>query len=363
MVESYINLDKNMVVNTTIGDVEVRWFDVRQSPFSLHGFCDPQTEPYFHRVPAALAAEVSEGVDRLSRESAGGRVRFSTDSPYIAIRAKFRAVGRSPHLTLISTAGFDLYRDGEFGSVFVKEFRMPYEMTDSYEQILYTHTEKKHTYTINFPVHSVVETLEVGLKPGAVLNEARPYRDILPAVIYGSSIVHGTAATRPGLTYPAILSRMLDIDYFNIGFSGNARGESNLVRWMATIPMSVFVCDYDYNAPNVEHLDKTHYPMYEMIREKNPDVPYVMITKPSFWQQPSAWEDTLRRRDVVLNSYLKARSAGDQNVYFIDGLSFYPDAHLQDFSVDTTHPNDAGFIRMADVIGTTLRHIYEKKSL
>ena len=87
-MESYINIDKNMVVNKTIGDAEVVWHDVRQEPFALHGFYEPLTEPFFRRVPADVAAATSEGVNLLSRESAGGRVRFSTDSPYIAIRAK-----------------------------------------------------------------------------------------------------------------------------------------------------------------------------------------------------------------------------------------------------------------------------------
>ena len=123
-MESYINIDKNMVVNTTIGDVEVAWHDARRAPFSLHGLWEPETTPYFCRVPDDVAAATSEGVDKLSRESAGGRVRFSTNSPYIAVRAKFLVVGRSSHLSLISTSGFDLYIDGEYGSRFVKEFRM-----------------------------------------------------------------------------------------------------------------------------------------------------------------------------------------------------------------------------------------------
>lgn len=42
-MESYINLDKNMIVNTTIGDAEVTWYDVRRAPFSLHGLYEPRT--------------------------------------------------------------------------------------------------------------------------------------------------------------------------------------------------------------------------------------------------------------------------------------------------------------------------------
>ncbi len=360
-MESYINIDKNMIVNDTIGDVPVIWYDVHDEPFSLHGFCEGGTRPYFHRVDPEVAAATSAGVDKLSRESAGGRVRFSTNSPYIAVRAKFSVVGRSSHLTFISSAGFDLYIDGDFGSRFIKEFRMPIDMYDRYEQIVNVGGEAMRSYTVHFPVHSVVESLEIGLMPEAKLGAARPYRDIKPVIFYGSSIVHGTAATRPGLTYPAIVSRELNVDFKNIGFSGMAKGERVLAEWMADQPMSVFVCDYDYNAPTVEHLKNTHYPLYETIRAKNPTVPYIMITAPDYWTRINNQQEVLQRRDVIMSSYLRARASGDKNVYFIDGMSFNVAPHQYDCSVDAVHPNDAGFIRMADSIGTFIKHILEKQ--
>ena len=359
-MNSYITLDKNMAVNNTIGDLEIQWHDIKQPPFALHGFYKPLSEPFFRRLPQDVGEATSNEVNLLSRESSGGRVRFSTNSPYIAIRAKFLVVGRSSHLTLISSAGFDLYTDGEYGSQFIKEFRMPYDMVDSYEQVINMRCNKMRTYTINFPVHSVVESLEIGLAPDSRLDAPKPYRNIAPVVIYGSSIVHGTAATRPGLTYPCILSRALNIDFLNLGFSGNAKGEDAIAKYMAELPMSIFVCDYDHNAPTVEDLKKTHYSMYETIRKKNPDLPYIMITRPNYWTRNADKEDTLSRRDVVMTSYLKARESGDKNVYFIDGMSFGYKPHTYDLSVDSVHPNDAGFVRMADAIESVVTDILER---
>ena len=356
-MENYINLDKNMVVNRTVGDVEVVWHDVRRAPFAIYGLYNAQTEPWFHRLPMDVAAATSPDVERLSQECAGGRVRFSTDSEFIAVRVKYRAVGRSSHLTLVSTAGFDLYIDDEFGSRNLREFRMPYDMEDSYEQLIpLNNAPGVHSYTINFPVHSVVETLEVGLAPGAKLGEGRKYRDMKPIVFYGSSIVHGTAASRPGYIYENHVCRMLDMDYINLGFSGHAKGEQALAEYMATLPMSVFVCDYDHNAPNVAHLENTHYPLYETIRRSNPDVPYIMITRPNFWTV-NEHREVLDRRDVIMRSYLKARENGDQNVYFIDGAGFFADAHVYENTMDHIHPNDTGFIRMGESIGVLIRHI------
>ena len=359
-MENFINLDKNMVVNTAIGDVDVIWHDVRKAPFKIHGLYAPETEPFFHRMPFDVAEATSEAVAKLQQESAGGRVRFSTDSPYIAIRAKFRVVGRSSHIPLVSTSGFDLYIDGEFGSRLVREFRMPYDMTDSYEQILQLDKPAMRSFTIHMPVHAVVETLEVGLKPDAQIKEATPYRDIKPVTFYGSSIVHGTAASRPGNIYPSIISRDLNIDHINLGFSGNAKGETAIAIWMATLPMSVFVCDYDHNAPTAEHLKATHYPMYEIIREKNPDVPYIMITRPNGWYRFGNFDDIMNRRDVVMSSYLKARQNGDKNVWFIDGMSFFADYRQNEYVLDGVHPQDAGFIRMAEGIGAVIRLILQR---
>lgn len=359
-MESYIELDKNMVVSATVGDEPVVWYDIKKAPFTLHGFHDPLNTAYYRRVPADVAAATSEGVDKLCRESAGGRVRFSTDSPFIAVKAKYLAVGRSPHLTMISSVGFDLYTEGEFGSRFVKEFRMAVDMVDSYEQLVRVEGGRMRSYTVNFPVHSVVESLEIGLAPEAKIDMPKPYRDIAPVVFYGSSIVHGTAATRPGYTYSAIISRELNLDFRNIGFSGQAKGETALARWMAELPMSVFVCDYDHNAPDVAHLAATHYPLYETIREKNPTVPYIMVTRPDYWTLPLEQEEILQRRDVIMSSYLKARAAGDKNVYFVDGISFNAIAHQYETTVDGVHPNDYGFVRMAEGIGAVIRHALEK---
>lgn len=361
-MESYINIDKNMIVEKTVGDIDVIWRDVREAPFMLHGLYNPETEPLFHRLPRDVAEATSDGVTKLERESAGGRVRFSTDSPYIAIRVKFKVVGRCSHLTLLSTAGLDLYTDGEFGSRFIKEFRMPYDMVDYYENAIHLEAPVMRTFTINFPVHSVVERLEVGLNPNARLEAPKAlYRSLEPFVVYGSSIVHGTAASRPGLAYPAMISRELNMDYKNLGFSGMAKGEEAVARWISTLSMSAFVCDYDHNTPTDEHLEKTHFRFYEIIREKNPDVPYIMVSRPDFWTMPREQHLVLNRRDTIMRSYLKARELGDKNVYFIDGMSFFAATHQFDHTVDGCHPNDTGFIRMADSIGCVIKYAIEKK--
>ena len=45
--------------------------------------------------------------------------------------------------------------------------------------------------------------------------------------------------------------------------------------------------------------------MYEIIRKKTPDIPYIMITRPNYWYTRENFEDIMKRRDVVMTSYLK----------------------------------------------------------
>ena len=84
-------------------------------------------------------------------------------------------------------------------------------------------TEQYHV--ISYKIRKTVK-LEVGLHPDAKLGEARPYRDILPVAFYGSSIVHGTAAGRPGLIYPAISSRELNLDFYDSPLRARAYEEA-----------------------------------------------------------------------------------------------------------------------------------------
>ena len=170
-------------------------------------------------------------------------------------------------------------------------------------------------------------------------------------VFYGSSITQGAFACRPGNSYQNFLSRALDMDYVNLGFSGNCLGDPELVDYMAKLPMCCFVCDYDHNAPTAEHLEKTHFEVYRRIREQNPDLPFIMISKPDYRPHQPA------RRAVIMESYRKALAAGDKNVYFLDGSAFFTGAEREACTMDGTHPNDLGLYRMAKGMEHLLRRI------
>lgn len=348
-IEKY---DRNFQPQTKIGKSDIWFHDVLEKPFSVHGIYYDGGR--FRRMPAEVAARVNEGVSHLHRHTAGGRVRFRTDSPYIAIKAEMDYVGKMPHFALSGSAGFDIYIRPEGGEEeFFGAFIPPFDITDGYEGCLDLARRKDDIsglgsveVTIHFPLYSGVKRLYIGLAKGAALAEASPYRLESPVIYYGSSITQGGCASRPGAAYPAILSRALDCEHVNLGFSGNAKGEEEIGRYIAELEMSAFVYDYDHNAPTAEHLRATHERMFLQIREKQPDLPILLMTAVSL---PRIFDDRAERREIIYRTYQNALARGDRKVRFLDGGALF-DRYENVGTVEGCHPNDLGFAIMADAV-------------
>ena len=350
-------LDKNLAVNTAIDEPDAVFYDVRQEPFEVYGLYDYKNGDYFLRMPEDESYKVSEPVHNLSRASAGGRVRFCTDSEYVAIDARLSSIYRGPHFAFTGGAGFDLYIDDpEYGtSRYCHTFIPPMTMTDGYTSKMKFASKKMRYFTINFPTYTRTMSLYIGVDKNATVGEGMKYRNLDPILYYGSSITQGGCTSRPGNTYQAVVSRRLNIDFVNLGFSGNARGEEAMAEYIAKQPMSVFVCDYDHNAPNVEHLEKTHYRFYEIIRNARPDLPILLMSKCDIDSHGPLM--TEKRRDVIIDTLRRARQNGDKNIYFIDGTEVFRGPYEDMCTVDKCHPNDLGFAFMADAVEAQLRRI------
>lgn len=70
-----------------------------------------------------------------------------------------------------------------------------------------------------------------------------------------------------------------------------------------------------------------------------------------------AHTEEAERRQVIRRTYENAVNAGDKNVYFLDGETFYGDTDRHCCSIDGIHPNDLGFYRMAQMIEPKIREI------
>lgn len=320
-------------------------------PFRVHGLMAPTEEcPFFHRMPKAVAESVSEKVGILYRNSAGGRVRFRTNYSRIAVRVKYLEVSRCVHFSLLGTAGLDLYLDGKFKKVFPPSL----DLEDGFSAVVELQESGMRDVLIHFPPYSTVESLEIGLDADVQVLPPREYRVTTPVVYYGSSITHGSSATRPGNSYPNVISRRLDCDYLNLGFSASALAEKEIAEYIAGLPMSAFIYDYDHNSPNAEFLRQTHEPMFRRIRERNPELPIVMMSRPRARFND---EEEARRHEVVVETFEKAKAAGDGKVWFVDGAEILNIFGGDCGTVDSIHPNDLGFACIAKALGDVLEQI------
>lgn len=351
-------IDKNLSVETTLLKDGVAFYDVRRAPFRVYGLYDYKNQPIFRRLPEEVAAATSDGVAHLSKHTAGGRVRFATDSDFICIKSKMNSITLLPHMPTSGTAGFDLFIDSPDGaeSRYVRTFMPPWHTKDEgYESRIDLGSKKLRYFTINFPSYSGVDELLVGISEGSTLGEGLPYRSLAPFVYYGSSITQGGCASRSGNIYQNVVCRRTNVDYINLGFSGNGRAEDAIVDYMASLQMSAFISDYDHNSPSREHLSATHYKMYEKIRAAHPDIPYIMLSKCDL---DNSYDANLARREVVYESFCRARANGDKNVYYIDGASIFRGPYQNMCTIDSCHPNDLGFALMADAITAEIERAF-----
>lgn len=343
-------LDKNLAVKTNLEEKDIVFYDVKKAPFDLYGLYLEELD-VFKRMPEKVAESVSNGVKSLNFNTAGGRVRFTTDSDYVAIKCVLPTIRKFSHMPRTGSSGFDIYEVEDGSCTYLKTFVPPWDMTDGYESIVYLTGRKKRCFEINFPLYNRVDELYVGLREGSFIGEGEKYKYAKPVLYYGSSITQGGCASKPSNSYQSIISHDLNCDHINLGFSGNAKGEKEIADYLATIDASVFVCDYDYNAPNAEHLEATHLPLYKTYREKNPDTPIIFVSGVCVKLNSM---DKIKRRQIILDTYHYALSQGDTRVSFIDGHTMFGGRYGNVYTVDGAHPNDAGFLRMADIIG---RHV------
>ena len=346
-------IDKNLQVETSINIEDIIWFDAADfSPIKIYGALGG-TKPYA-RMDLNVAGSINSGIWGLSKNCAGIRLRFRTNSPYIAIKSKWSWLDYMPHMPLSGSSGFDLYSYKNGRQELVGAFLPPMDCKYGYESVRYVSGEMTD-YILNFPHYNDVDVLYIGVKKGCEFEEPAQYINEKPVVYYGSSITQGGCATRPGNSYQNFLSRAFDIDYINLGFSGSGRAEDAMIDYLKNLDMSVFVSDYDYNAPDDQHLYNTHYKLYKGIREKHPNIPYIILTKPDY-KHYVGMDD--KRRLAIFETYKRALDEGDKNVYLIDGATLFADDEWDACTVDACHPNDLGFYRMAEALKPVFAKIF-----
>ena len=345
-------LDQNFNFGNISRD-DLLWLDRETPGMEMNGAADPVN---FYRIAKTDASRLPYAVQCISENTAGVRLRFRTDADYIALKAVIRYTDDMSHMPRSGSSGFDLFAGPAGKPPFFRKAFMPENGRREVSGEVFLPGREERDILLNFPLYNGVQEIAVGLPPDSWLKPPSPFRFPSPVVFYGSSITQGGCASRPGNAYPAIVCRELNADMFNLGFTGNAKGEPEMAAYIAGLDMSALVLDYDYNAASAEALKATHEPFFRIIRERHPSLPILLLSKPNVDNDEA---ESARRRNVILQTYRQAMESGDRRVYFLDGASLFGTSYRDCCTVDGCHPNDLGFLRMAEAVLPVLRSAME----
>ncbi len=331
--------------------------------FPLYGKAVEAGTDQYERLPAALESELKDSgrgsVWELGRDAAGLFLRFRSDSPLITARWTSTYTARMNHMTDTGVRGLDLYTlaDGQWR--FVGSGR-PGSSTTTEARLLENGDGMMREYMLYLPLYDGVRKLEIGTLDGTRIEgpaTERP-RKGGQIVMYGTSILQGGCASRPGMAFTAIIGRRLDREVINLGFSGNGRLDYPIARLMAAVEdPAVFVLD---EVPNCEgaRIDSNGETFFRILRDAHPDVPVVFIENPLY--PPMKYnkhfgDDVPSRNAAQRRLFDKLKKAGEKRIYYIpaDKLIGTDD----EATVDGVHFTDLGMMRYSDAVTPLLKRL------
>jgi lysophospholipase L1-like esterase len=310
-----------------------------------------EDKPVLRRLPARLKESFRKPVWDLAQHPSGGRVRFRTDSSRVGIVASNPGTGTMHHMTSIGQSGFDLYVNGEY-----LNSAWPDKDAKIAKEWAVGKAGELREMTLYLPLYKGVSIKEIVLDKDARIEPPKPFALPKPVLHYGSSITQGGCAENPGLSAQAIVSRWLNVDFVNLGFSGNGLGEPAVAQAVAEVDASAYVLDY-WGNPSPEVYRETLPGFVATIRAKHPETP-ILVTGPYYFTAESTSPEMKAKQDekrAIAREFVEARrKAGDARISFVDGLEMLSREHAEGL-VDGVHANSIGFYFCAKGLEPHLR--------
>ncbi len=336
-------------------DAGVKWVDVADFPIEGRAFADRKAP--FDRLPLRAEGVVRKEVWELSRDSAGMCVRFETSSPEVHVR--YRLTSKSialPHMPATGVSGVDLYG---FDGARWRWLAVARPTSQDVEAKLLESAPangKPLPYQLWLPLYNGVESMRIGVLEG---HDVTPLpsrtKEKKPIVCYGTSITHGACASRPGMAWPAIVSRALDREVCNFGFSGNGRMEKEVAQHLCEIDAAAFVVDCLPNM-SAEQVEERTEPLVGQLRAARKDAPILLVEDRTFasaWFSAERRGQHERRRGALRAALARLQAAGVDDVHLLAGQGLLGDD--DEGTTDGSHPNDLGMMRQADAVLAALR--------
>lgn len=258
------------------------------------------------------------------------------------------------HMPATGQCGFDIYLGEPGDQQYYGTTCFDYTES-SYEVDLYSFPERRlREVTLNFPLYQGVNEVAVGIEPGSSIMAPQPYRSAKKVIVYGTSVTQGGCATRPGMACSNILSRRIPLEFINLGFSGNGRGEPEVARVISEIAdPALLILEYEGNVGTAERMRQTLPEFIRIYREAHPKTPIVVISRFKYARErfmPALLHKRLLMKKIEMETVDLFRRQGDGNLHFFDGEASLGTDMYNECTVDGSHPTDLGFLRMADTL-------------
>lgn len=299
-----------------------------------------------HRIPPQI--ELTRIIKKNNSFMPGKTITINTEATEIEVKVIYKTKMTFSHMSELAISGIDVYE---------KNKNDYYWKCTIYPQNEFSMCAKKklnldkgiHRLVFYLPPFAEVKKLFVSSKEEInIINN-----DKTEIVVYGSSISQGCAASRPALSYTNILSRKLNKNVLNYGFSEACRGEKTIVEYISALSAPIYVLEYDHNS-SLPELKDNHYEMYKTIRKHNPDSLIIFLSRISGGISNSI-EDNNERINIIESTYEKAIKANDKKVFFINGDKLYLE-NKDELLVDDRHPNDKGMFLIANEICRVIKN-------
>lgn len=329
----------------------LQWHNARDLGLEGKGWED--TEGDYNRFPAKAKGVVPTNVWERSRSAAGLCAHFETDAT--AIHAKWtleEEPAASVNMAATGYSGLDLYAIDPAGRWRWVHCYAPTdkETIGSVEGL----AAGRRRYRLYLPLRNPVTQLFIGVPDGVALDAIATRTD-KPIVYYGTSIVHGVAASRPGSCHAAILGRRLDRPLINLGFGGNGRMEPEVAELLAELDPCVYIVDC---LPNMtaELVEQRACALVRTLRDAHPRTPVVLVEDRTYddaWIRPEQRQRNDSSRVAFRDAYQRLTDEGLTALSYVAGEDLLGEDG--EATVDSSHPTDLGFWRMADALEPVLR--------
>lgn len=335
----------------------LHYYDVLQFRKINHGFSDSRT-PFF-RLPASIGDTARKGLKTDAEMSAGIGFRFATNSKAIAVRYTLTLNFKMSHQAATGTKGCDLYvlNGGKWQfATCVK----PADSTFQNRMLLSNLDGRMHEYMLYLPLYDGVKQMEIGIDSSAVIVQPAvdSPRQGKRLVFYGTSIMQGGCASRPGMAATSIIQRDLDVECINLGFSGEGRMDIFMAQAMSQIPdVAAYVIDPLANC-TLLRCDTITYDFINTLRKARPQVPIFMVERHKFAQEffeVQGDNNVTELNKAFHEFFLRLKAENPRNLYYIDRTNLIDSGN--EGTVDGTHFTDLGFYFYAKKLEPYLRAV------